>query len=282
MKQSLPEIPRLTQETQILEFPALSAEEDSEEAGEVLKLEESVIAEKVEEAKSAEEGSSIVIEMTTEDGETATEIPVAVLETVKGKDVEIVLDMGDYSWTINGKDIQAEQLEAINLQVIIDSDAIETSIVEEFADGAPARQITLVHDGEFGFKAILTINVGSQYEGESGNLYYYNNHGKLEFIDAGQIDAAGNVNLEFSHASDYVVVIGRDRTEEESQKTEEAMPAEIIDEEVVLMEEKVENTGSGLILVVIVAIVIVAAVGIILVKKNKKRKFVKTDINRNL
>lgn len=282
VQESLPEIPRLTQETQILEFPALSAEEDSEEAGEVLKLEESVIVEKVEEARNAEEGTSLVIEMTTEDGETATEIPVAVLETVKGKNVEIVLDMGSYSWTINGKDIQEEELEAINLQVIIDSGAIDTSVVEEFANGEPTRQITLVHNGEFGFKATLTINVGSQYEGETGNLYYYNSDGELEFIDAGQIDAEGNVNLDFSHASDYVVVIGHDRTEEESQKTEESMPAEIIDEEVVLMEEKVENTGSGLILVVIVTIVIVAAVGIILVKKNKKRKFVKTDINKNL
>lgn len=270
VQESLPEIPRLTQETQILEFPALSAEEDSEEAGEVLKLEESVIVEKVEEARNAEEGTSLVIEMTTEDGETATEIPVAVLETVKGKNVEIVLDMGSYSWTINGKDIQEEELEAINLQVIIDSGAIDTSVVEEFANGEPTRQITLVHNGEFGFKATLTINVGSQYEGETGNLYYYNSDGELEFIDAGQIDAEGNVNLDFSHASDYVVVIGRDRTEEESKAMEESVPAEIIDEEVISVEEEVETTGNGLIFIIIVLVVIAAVAGIVLVKKNKK------------
>ena len=128
----------------------------------------------------------------------------------------------------------------------------------------------MVHNGEFGFKATLTINVGSQYEGESGNLYYYNSNGELEFIDAGQIDVDGNVNLDFSHASDYVVVIGHDRTEEESETMEESMSAEIIDEEVVLVEEEVESTGNGLIPVVIVLIGIAAAVGIILVKKNRK------------
>ena len=264
------EIPRLTQETQVLEFPTLSTEGDNEETTEVVKLEESVIADKVEEAKNAEEGTSIVIEMIKQDGETATEIPVAVLETAKGKDVEIVLDMGDYSWTINGKDIQAEELEAINLQVIIDSDAIDTEVVEEVANGEHTRQITLVHNGEFGFKATLTINVGSQYEGETGNLYYYNSDGELEFIDAGQIDVDGNVSLDFSHASDYVVVVGRDRTEEESETGEETLPAEIISEEVVLIEEEVESTGNGLIPVVIILIAITAAVGIVLVKKNKK------------
>ena len=267
----LPEIPTLIQGTQDLEFPVLSTEEDSEEAEEVLKLEESAIVKMVEEAERAEEGTILVIEMKTEEGKTATEIPIAVLETVKGKDIDIVLDMGDYRWTINGKDIQAEELEAINLQVIIDSDAIDTSVVEKFADGEPARQITLVHNGEFAFKATLTINVGSQYEGETGNLYYYNNHGELEFIDAGQIDADGNVDLDFSHASDYVVVVGRDRTEEETGKTEESMPAEIISAEVVPVEEEIEGTGNVLTLLVIIFFVAMAvAAGVILVKKSRK------------
>lgn len=264
------EIPQLRQETTVPEFPTLSNDEETVEIKPAVKLEEEVIAKKVEEVQNAEEGAVLVIEMAKEEGEVATEVPVAVLEAVRGKNVDIVLDMGGYSWNINGQDVLATDLSAINLEVTMDTEAVAPSIIEKLAGGEPARQISLTHNGDFGFKASLTINVGSEHEGEFGNLYYHDSNGKLVFMNAGQVDADGNVSLDFSHASDYVVVVGRDRTEEENQKAEESMPAEIIDEEVVLVEEEVETTGNGLIPVVIVFIIVAAVAGIVLVKKNKK------------
>ena len=267
-------IPQLRQEETASEFSTLDAEEEITEVKPAVKLDEEVIIQKVEEVQSAEEGSTFVVEMTKEDGEVATEVPVAVLEAVRGKDVNIVLDMGGYSWTINGQDVLATDLSAINLEVTMDTEAVTPSIVEKLAGGEPARQISLTHNGDFGFKASLTINVGNEHEGEFGNLYYHDSNGKLVFMNAGEVDADGNVSLDFSHASDYVVVVGRDRTEEESkkteEKTEESMPAEIIDETTVPVEEEAGSAGNGLIPVVIVLIVVAAAVGIILVKKNKK------------
>lgn len=267
-------ISQLRQEETVSEFPTLSSEEEITEVKPAVKLDEEVITQKVEEVQSAEEGSTFVVEMTKEDGEVATEVPVAVLEAVRGKDVNIVLDMGGYSWTINGQDVLATDLSAINLEVTMDTEAVAPSIVEKLAGGEPTRQISLTHNGDFGFKASLTINVGNEHEGEFGNLYYHDSNGKLVFMNAGQVDADGNVSLDFSHASDYVVVVGRDRTEEESRKmeetTEESMPAEIIDEEVIPVEEETGSTGNGVIPVVIVLIVVAAAVGIIAVKKNKK------------
>lgn len=264
------EIPQLRQESTVPEFPTLSADEESIEEKSAVKLEEEVIGQKVEEVQKAEEGVTLVIEMTREDGEVATEVPVAVLEAVKGRDVTIVLDMGGYSWTIHGQDVVAGDLSAINLEVTMDTEAVAPSIVEKLAGGEPTRQISLTHDGDFGFKASLTINVGIEHKDEFGNLYYHDSNGKLVFMNAGQIDAEGNVSLDFSHASDYVVVVGRDRTEEETQKIEESMPAEILSEEVVPVEEEVETTGNGLIPAVIVLIVIAAVAGVVLAKKNKK------------
>ena len=267
------EIPTLTPQINTAEkkeFPTLSEEETAEKGA--VKLEDEVIAKKAEEVQKAEDGSTFVIEMTKEDGEVATEVPVAVLEAVRGKDVNIVLDMGGYSWTINGKDILSSDLSAINLKVTMDTEAVAPSIVEKLAGGEPARQISLTHNGDFGFKASLTINVGSEHEGEFGNLYYHDSNGKLVFMNAGQIDEEGNVSLDFSHASDYVVVIGRDRTAEEmeSETTQETLPPEIIEEEVVMVEEPVKESGNGMIPIIVVLIVVAAAVGIVLVKKNKK------------
>ncbi|MBR5316456.1 MAG: hypothetical protein IKU39_00995 [Lachnospiraceae bacterium] len=265
-EEPLIQMPPSRQETSVPELPLLSAEEEKI----VVKLADEVIAQRVEEVQNAEEGTTFVIGMETETGETATEVPVAVLEAVKGKDVKVVLDMGGYSWTINGKDILATNLSAINLEVNLDTEAVAPSIVETLAGGEPTRQISLTHNGNFGFKACLTINLGSEHEGEYGNLYYHDSNGKLVFMNAGQIDADGNVSLDFSHASDYVVVVGRDRTEEENKNIELLIPEENADEEVVpeeVVPEEVKNADQGMFSVVTGLVIVAAAACVLLLKK---------------
>ena len=46
----------------------------------------------------------------------ATVAPKDVLEAAKGKDVDIVLDMNGYKWTINGNNIQADILRILTLR----------------------------------------------------------------------------------------------------------------------------------------------------------------------
>lgn len=137
----------------------------------------------------------------------ATVAPKDVLEAAKGKDVDIVLDMNGYKWTINGNNIQADNLKDINLAVDTDSDAIPDDVISELAGNNPVKQISLAYSGDFGFKASLTYNIGSEYAGKYGNLYYYDSTGRMIFQNAGAIDADGNISLNFSHASEYAVVI---------------------------------------------------------------------------
>ena len=137
----------------------------------------------------------------------ATVVPKDVLEAAKGKDVDIVLDMNGYKWTINGNNIQADNLKDINLSVDTDSDAIPDDVISELAGNNPVKQISLAYSGDFGFKASLTYNIGSEYAGKYGNPYYYDSTGRMIFQNAGAIDADGNISLNFSHASEYAVVI---------------------------------------------------------------------------
>ena len=200
------------------DVPGDSEDKDPEEGEKedvAVKLEPEVIEQEVTKIEEAEEGETIVIEMAKDDESVATEVPVEVLEAAKGKDVEIVLDMGDYSWTINGQDIKASELEAINLEVSLDKEAIAPTVVEKLAGDKPVQQVSLTHNGNFGFKADLTINLGSEHAGKYGNLYYYDSTGKLVFMNAGLIAADGSVSLNFSHASDYVVVIDEEHTADE-------------------------------------------------------------------
>lgn len=169
-------------------------------------LPQDVIDNVVNDLNNASGGESITISM---DG--ATVVPKDVLEAAQGKDVEIKLDMGGYTWTINGKDILAEDLKDINLEVKQNSNAIPNKVIQSLAGDNPTQQLSLTHNGDFGFKASLTINVGSQYHGQYGNLFYYDSDGKVVFINAGMIDEDGNVTLTFSHASDYVIVMNKQK-----------------------------------------------------------------------
>lgn len=166
------------------------------------KLSSDKIQEAVASIATAKAGDTYTVDMSE-----ATVVPKDVLEAAKGKDVDIVLDMNGYKWTINGNNIQADNLKDINLSVDTDSDAIPDDVISELAGNNPVKQISLAYSGDFGFKASLTYNIGSEYAGKYGNLYYYDSTGRMIFQNAGTIDADGNISLNFSHASEYAVVI---------------------------------------------------------------------------
>lgn len=166
------------------------------------KLPDSTVNSIVNAVKNAEQGENIKVNMGSK-----SVISKEILEAARGKDVSVTLEMEGYSWTINGKDIMAANLQDIDLRVIKNTDHIPSSTVKALAGNNPCMQLTLVHEGNFGFKATLNIGVGSEYSGKYGNLYYHDSAGKMVFVNAGQIDANGYVSLEFSHASNYLLVM---------------------------------------------------------------------------
>ncbi|MDD3363025.1 MAG: dockerin type I domain-containing protein [Hespellia sp.] len=137
----------------------------------------------------------------------ATVITKEILKSAKNHNVDIVLNMGDYSWTINSSDIKGSNLQDVNLYVKMDSDSIPDDIVKKLAGDNPVRQLSLAYEGDFGFVGELSVQVGTEYNGKYGCLYYYDSDGVLKYMNAGQIDSNGKVSLNFSHASDYVIVM---------------------------------------------------------------------------
>ena len=162
-----------------------------------------VINSQLDEAKS---GETVTVVMNG-----TTVVPKDIFDSIKGEDVTLVLDMGDgISWKINGKDI-TDAAGDIDFGVTVGADAgksIPVDVINNVTGERYSMNLSLAYDGEFGFTAKLTINMESKNSGLYANLFYYNEQtGKLEFVSAGLIDADGNVELEFTHASDYTVVI---------------------------------------------------------------------------
>ena len=140
-----------------------------------------------------------------------TVVPKDVIDSIKGKDTTLVLDMGNgLSWKINGQDITGAAGD-IDFGVTVGADAgksIPVDVINNVTGERFSLNLTLAYDGEFGFTATLTVNMESKNAGLYANLFYYNEQtGELEFICAGQIDSDGNVELEFTHASDYTIVV---------------------------------------------------------------------------
>ena len=183
-----------------------------------------VIKPQLEEAKA---GDTVTVAMNG-----TTVVPKEVIDSIKGKDTTLVLDMGNgLSWKIYGKDI-TDAAGDIDFDVTAGADAgksIPVDVINNVTGERSSLNLTLAYDGEFGFTATLTVNMESKNAGLYANLFYYNEQtGELEFISAGQIDPDGNVELVFTHASDYTIVVDAKIMSDNGQadnKSDETIPA---------------------------------------------------------
>ena len=183
-----------------------------------------VIKLQLEEAKA---GDTVTVVMSG-----TTVVPKDVIDSIKGKDTTLVLDMGNgLSWKIYGKDI-TDAAGDIDFDVTVGADAgksIPVDVINNVTGERSSLNLTLAYDGEFGFTATLNVNMELKNAGLYANLFYYNEQtGELEFISAGQIDPDGNVELVFTHASDYTIVVDAKIMRDNGQadnKSDETIPA---------------------------------------------------------
>lgn len=149
----------------------------------------------------AEDGDTVVVDMNG-----TTKLPKSVLEDIEGRNIDLVLDMGSgITWTINGETVTNPK--AVDLRVSKNVKRIPVNVIDNVTGDNFNMEISLAHNGEFGFEAMLTISLGRKYNDFYANLYYYNPSDKaMEFIDCDLI-ANGNAQLIFAHASDYAIVI---------------------------------------------------------------------------
>lgn len=150
-------------------------------------------------------GSTVTVDMNG-----TTEVPAEVFEAVAGKDVTLELDMGGgVKWEINGQDIPTDlDFTDLDLGVSLNTSTIPVDVINLVTGEKGAVQMTLAHDGEFGFTLTLTAPVGTENKGLWANLYHYNTTKKqMLFETSAQVDSSGNVALKFTHASEYAIVL---------------------------------------------------------------------------
>ena len=156
--------------------------------------------------KRAEEGSTVEITLRT--GQ--TQLDKEVFEELSGKDVTLKINLpGSVAWTVNGLDIpENADLTDLDLGVDLGTSGIDVDVINSVTGELGSVQITLAHDGEFGFALTLTAPLGRENAGYWANLYHYDEDAKtLNYETSAQINDQGDVSLRMTHASQYAIVI---------------------------------------------------------------------------
>jgi hypothetical protein len=131
-------------------------------------------------------------------------------------------------WSVDGNSMTTDTPKDINMSVSTGSaanpipDDIVAEIVDKATDNSYTMNLTLAHDGEFGFTAVMNIELEKKNAGRYANLFYFNKtKNKMEFMCADRIADDGTANLAFLHASDYVIVIDEESLEPETEPSDD-------------------------------------------------------------
>ncbi len=153
-----------------------------------------------QEISKASSGSTVTVQMNNE-----TKLPASIINEIKGKDVNLVLKMGEFFWTINGKSVDKNVSSFQNVDMAVKR--FNEASISTLAKNKDIRQLELAHSGNFPFKAVLGFNVGTSYSNKQMFMLYYNEASKkLEYVGSGLVNSSGTFNFHFAHASKYVLV----------------------------------------------------------------------------
>ena len=215
----------------------------------------------IDEITDTDDGDTVIVDMNG-----ATEVPEDIFEQIKGQDIDLVIELDNgFTWTINGESVT----EPMDIDLgVNEGAAIPVKVINKVTGECEYLAITLTHNGDFGFTATLTVDMGEENKGYYANLYWYT-AGDMEFICADKISSKGKADLTFTHASEYIIVIDEEshaKRAEVSEDTDEESDSDV-DGDTIIADEDDANPPTGLI--ISFAGVAVSAMAVVISRKRK-------------
>lgn len=126
------------------------------------------------EEEQAKEGCIINVDMNG-----STVVPEDIFDSIKGRDIIITFDMcNGILWSVDGKsitrDASLDKIGGVDFGLETGVSAVPVDIVNNVIGESYSIQLSLAYEGEFGFTAVLSINLGRGNAGYTANSYYYN------------------------------------------------------------------------------------------------------------
>ncbi|MDE6902764.1 MAG: hypothetical protein K2P22_08485, partial [Lachnospiraceae bacterium] len=224
-----------------------------------------------EETDRTGDGSTVTVDMNG-----SAIVPGEVLENIRGRDITIVFDMGDgITWSVDGKSVKDGEVSDIDFSVRTGTEEIPEDKVDSIAGEKYSIQISLAHEGEFGFTAVLSLDLGRENAGLYARLFYYNEStGELETAArAEKIAGDGRVSLAFTHASEYVIVVDAGEgnpAEEGAEDVSSGAPAESAGTDAGNKSPQTDQPWKPWWIIVVGALVVIIGIGAFFVARKKK------------
>ena len=193
-------------------------------------------------------------------------LPAKTLEALKGKNVTLVLDLGNnMKWSISGSSVTAEKPGDLKLSAVKNSGTIPKELAEKLAGERDSMQLTLSQEGAFGCTASLQLLLDSKKAGYYANLFHYNTESEtLDYETSVRMDGKGYAELPFTHASSYLIIL--DTTEFNGTESFTPEPAPTDTPATPLPTQAPEPDGSAdntFVTIAILVILILAGIGMI-------------------
>lgn len=145
-------------------------------------------------------------------------IPKEILEKIKEIGKDVVIDYGDYQWTIVADTIDPSQIpdDGINLSIQNKNGEDWATIINQINGNTYRMQISIAYDGPLGFDAYLEIDLSRAMGDLDDNGTYYAN---LYLVDGNtpvwktysQFTKNGDgkwiARLKFTHCSEWIITI---------------------------------------------------------------------------
>ena len=217
----------------------------------------------------------------------ATLVPSDVFVKAAETNTPIVLAAkSDAVWSILPSDVNVDEVNAlkgVNLGIIDDSVNIPAETLSTVEDTANYqlvnRTFDIKHEGNFGFKANLTMKLRDVAPGEYATLYTYNPYkGELEYIDSSIINFDKEATFKMTHASSYVVVtspsamaqaLAEDAKVQQLTQNTESSDSAAITSNTGADKKPVKKASPVVISLIIIIIALIIALAVVLIYQNK-------------
>ncbi len=132
------------------------------------------------------------------------------LKMIKEQDIQLEIPVHEnVIWLVDGSRILSDTLSDIDFSVKVGESKIPSNKLSEWTlDKLKYTELSLAHEGVFGFDAVFEIKLPEAKQGQYANLFYYNEQDKrLEFVCAAPVSREKVASFTFIHASDYVIIL---------------------------------------------------------------------------
>lgn len=163
------------------------------------------------------------------------------LEQIREQGRKVTLEMGNgVVWNIDGTAMGDSPLQDIDFDVVVGRSNIPKAKRDALTEGESYVEISLAHDGGFGFTAVLSISLENAEPEQYANLFYYDETaGEFRFMCASLIGSKKTASFEFVHASDYIIIIS-DETKENLLE----LRASQLEEAERIIQEELNNSAN--------------------------------------